>query len=155
MQNILLKTFILLFIVYIIICISLYFFQEKLIFFPTKLDKHFKFTFNQSFEEFNIKTEDGKSLNGLLFKIENPKGVVFYLHGNAGALNTWGEVAKTYTGLQYDVFIPDYRGYGKSDGAITSQAQLFEDAQTAYNTIKERYKEEDIVILGHSLGSGP
>lgn len=88
-------------------------------------------------------------------KIENPKGIVFYLHGNAGALNTWGEVAKTYTGLQYDVFIPDYRGYGKSDGAITSQAQLFEDAQTAYNTIKQRYKEEDIVILGHSLGSGP
>src|SRR3954467_3652503 len=136
MNNILLKALILLLIIYIFICITLYFFQERLIFFPNKLDKQFRFTFNQPFEELNIKTKDGKTLNGLLFLTDTSKGLIFYLHGNAGALNTWGEVAKKYTDLHYDMFMPDYRGYGKSEGSITSQAQLFEDVEATYNAMK-------------------
>ena len=76
------------------ICLVLYFFQEKLIFFPDKLDKNYKFSFNQPFEEVNIKTKGGNVLNGLLFKSDKAKGLIFYLHGNAGSLNSWGEVAK-------------------------------------------------------------
>jgi alpha-beta hydrolase superfamily lysophospholipase len=83
----------------------LYFFQEKLIFFPDKLNKNYQFSFNQPFEEVNIKTKDNKRLHGLLFTAERAKGLVFYLHGNAGALNSWGEVAKRYTSLNYDVYI--------------------------------------------------
>jgi alpha-beta hydrolase superfamily lysophospholipase len=133
----------------------LYFFQEKLIFFPDKLNESYQFSFNQSFEEVNIKTRDNKQLNGLLFIAERAKGLVFYLHGNAGALNSWGEVAKRYTSLNYDVFILDYRGFGKSEGTINSQAQLFEDVQTAYDEMKKKYREETIVVLGYSIGTGP
>jgi alpha-beta hydrolase superfamily lysophospholipase len=133
----------------------LYFFQEKLIFFPDKLNKNYQFSFNQTFEEVNIKTKDNIRLNGLLFTAERAKGLVFYLHGNAGALNSWGEVATRYTSLNYDVFILDYRGYGKSEGTINSQAQLFEDVQTAYDEMKKKYREETIVVLGYSIGTGP
>jgi pimeloyl-ACP methyl ester carboxylesterase len=126
-----------------------------LIFFPDKLSKNFKFHFHQPFEEINVKTKDGKLLNGLLFTTERTKGLVFYLHGNAGALNSWGDVAKCYTDLNYDVFILDYPGYGKSEGSIKSQAQLFACIQSAYNEMKKRYKEERIVILGYSIGTGP
>jgi hypothetical protein len=139
---------------YILICVVLYFIQEKLIFFPDKLDKNYKFLFAQPFEEVDIKTSGGNLLNGLLFKSDSTKGLVFYLHGNAGALNSWGEVGKLYTDLHYDVFILDYPGYGKSGGAINSQTQLFEDVQAAYNEIKKRYKEEQIVVLGYSIGTG-
>ena len=141
-------------VVYILICLLLYFFQEKLIFFPEKLDKDYKFRFDQIFEEFNVTTADKKILSGLLFKADSSKGLIFYLHGNAGALNSWGEAAKTYTNLHYDVFMLDYRGYGKSDGAITSQKQLFQDVQTAYNELKKRYSENKIIVLGYSLGTG-
>jgi hypothetical protein len=139
---------------YILICVVLYFVQEKLIFFPDKLDKNYKFLFAQPFEEVNIKTTDGNLLNGLLFKSDSTKGLVFYLHGNAGALNSWGAVGKRYTDLLYDVFILDYPGYGKSGGAIKSQAQLFTDVQVVYNEMKKRYKEEQIVVLGYSIGTG-
>jgi pimeloyl-ACP methyl ester carboxylesterase len=145
----------LLLILYVLICILLYFFQEKLIFFPDRLSKDFKFHFDQPFEEINVKTKDGKLLNGLLFTTERTKGLVFYLHGNAGALNSWGDVAKCYTDLNYDVFILDYPGYGKSEGSIQSQAQLFASIQIAYDEIKKRYKEERIVVLGYSIGTGP
>jgi pimeloyl-ACP methyl ester carboxylesterase len=153
-KKILLRTLKLLLAFYILICIALYFFQEKLIFFPNKLDKDYKFSFVPPFEEFNIKVHDGNSLNGILFKCASAKGFIFYLHGNAGSLDSWGRVAKRYTDLHYDVFILDYPGYGKSEGAIKSKDQLFADVQSAYSEMKKRYDEKQIVVLGYSIGTG-
>ena len=108
----------------IVIFTLLFMFQEKLIFFPQKLDKNYQFDFEENFEERYINTSDGIALHGLLFKANNSKGLIFYLHGNAGSLSTWGDVAKTYTNLNYDVFLWDYRGYGKSGGNISSETHL-------------------------------
>jgi alpha-beta hydrolase superfamily lysophospholipase len=141
--------------VYVLICVLLFFFQEKIIFFPEKLSRQYKFDFGQPFEEIKIETRDEKRLHGGLFRADSSKGLIFYLHGNAGSLATWGYAAKTYTDLGYDVFIVDYRGFGKSEGIITSQQQFYEDLQIAYDQMKARYPEEKIVILGYSIGTGP
>ncbi len=154
MKRLLKKILTIIITLYIVLCGLIYLFQEKLIFFPQKLGKNYQFEFGQKFEELNIKTTDGKLLNGLLFKTDNSKGLIFYLHGNAGCLSSWGEVAKTYTDLNYDVYIIDYRSYGKSDGQINGQNQLFEDNQTAYNELKKRYSEGKIIVLGYSIGTG-
>ena len=139
---------------YILICILLFLFQEKLIFFPQKLESSYKFTFEQKFEEVSIKTEDNKLLNAILFKADSSKGVIFYLHGNAGSLSSWGDVAMTYTDLNYDVFMLDYPGYGKSEGIINGQNKLFQDIETAYDTLKTKYSENKIIVLGYSIGTG-
>ena len=139
---------------YILVCALLFIFQEKLIFFPDKLDKDHKFDFPQAFEEIRITTDDQKVLHGLLFKADSSKGLIFYLHGNGGALDRWGTVAETYTSLDYDIFILDYRGYGKSEGTIESEAQLFQDAQLAYSEMLKLYPENKIVVLGYSIGTG-
>lgn len=139
---------------YVILCLGLYLFQENLIFFPQKLAENHQFKFANDFEELTCQTSDGTSLNGLLFKSDSSKGLVFYLHGNAGSLASWGNVANAYTTLNYDVFILDYRGYGKSEGEISSQDQLFEDNQMIYNELKKKYQEKDMIILGYSIGTG-
>lgn len=141
--------------IYVLVCGLLYFFQEKLIFHPQPLDPDFEFQFNQPFEEKNIEMADGKKLNGLLFKAKHSKGLIFYLHGNAGSLDSWGYVANVYTDLNYDVFILDYRGYGKSEGSINGQNQLFGDIQTVYDELKKVYAEDRIIVLGYSIGTGP
>ena len=133
----------------------MYFNQEKLIFHPTKLPSDFKFNYKQSFAELTIKEEDGVKLSGLLFRADSSKGLIFYLHGNAGALNTWGNAAKNYTKLGYDMFILDYRGFGKSEGEISSEKQFFSDVQQAYNELKKTYPENKIIIVGYSIGTGP
>ncbi|QHT70096.1 alpha/beta fold hydrolase [Rhodocytophaga rosea] len=138
---------------YIIICVFFYFFQEKLIFYPTQLEKAYQFGFREQFREVNIPTTDGTNLHGLLFKAPASKGLVFYLHGNAGAVSSWGQMAYVYTSLQYDVFILDYRGFGKSEGSIVSEAQFYEDVQTAYDQVKKNYSEQHIIIIGFSIGS--
>lgn len=139
---------------YMLLCIAVYAFQENIIFIPEKLPADYAFQFEQDFEEFNIKTVDDKLINALLFKTNSAKGLIFYLHGNAGSLRSWGRSASAYTSLGYDILMLDYRGYGKSEGSITSQVQLFADNQLVYNHIKKRYEEEKIVILGYSIGSG-
>jgi len=140
---------------YVLICILMFVVQEKVIFFPEKLDRNYRFEFREPFEEIFIPTEDNTKLHALLFRADSTKGLIFYLHGNAGSLEGWGDVAELYTHLQYDVFLLDYRGYGKSEGSIESESQLFEDVQVAYNEMLKRYDEDKIVVLGYSIGTGP
>ena len=140
---------------YGLLCGVLYFKQEKLLFAPTRLPAGYQFHFPGQFEEQSMKAADGTRLHGLLFKAPNAKGLIFYLHGNGGALDSWGEAAATYTALHYDVFLLDYRGYGKSGGTITSQAQLLADVDTVYRQLQPEYPENRTVILGYSLGTGP
>ena len=154
MKKILINSLKIIGVLLIIGVIALHFFQEKLIFFPEKLDKNYVFVFPEKFEELNFKASDGKLLNGVLFKADSTKGLVFYLHGNGGSIKGWGDIATKYTSLHYDLFILDYRGYGKSEGEINSESQIYNDLQMAYDSLKRRYKENQIIIIGYSIGTG-
>ena len=120
----------------------------------TKSRKDFKFHFSGHYKEKSIKASDGVTLNALLFKTDSAKGVIFYLHGNTGDLTKWGKIAKVYTDLHYDLFMIDYRGYGKSEGSIKNEKQLYSDLQTAYDSVRSIYLENKIIILGYSIGTG-
>ena len=137
---------------YILITVLLYFFQEKLIFQPTKLPQEHQFIFSEPFSEFSIHSEDGAVLNALHFKREQPKGVILYFHGNAGDLSRWGEIVTFYAKKEYDIVVMDYRTYGKSSGKLGEQ-ELFADAQLFYNYVLERYPENKVIVFGRSLGA--
>ena len=140
---------------YVLLCAVLYFQQERLLFAPVRLPAGYRFQFPSPFEERWTTASDGTRLHGLLFKAPESKGLLFYLHGNGGALDTWGEVAATYTRLHYDVFMLDYRGYGKSGGRISSQARMLDDVDEVYRALLPGYPESRTVVLGYSLGTGP
>ena len=142
---------------YVIGCGYLYFQQEKIIFHPDKLSRSFKYTFTVPFEEMYITTDDQVKLNSLFFKSQQKesKGLVFFLHGNAGNLNDQGGPAEFYTKLGYDFFVMDYRTFGKSGGEIESEKQFYSDIKLAYSEMKKRYKESSISIFGYSVGTGP
>jgi alpha-beta hydrolase superfamily lysophospholipase len=131
----------------------LYLTQERLILLPTTLPVDYRFQFDQPFEEVWIPVQ-GASLHALRFKQPNPRGVVFFLHGNAGALVTWTTGVDFYRRVNYDLFIIDYRGYGKSTGRIESEAQLHADVRAAWEAIAPRYRDMPIVLFGRSLGTG-
>lgn len=128
--------------------------QEKIIFHPEKLDADYTYNISSDFQEFNIKTGDGVTLNALLFKADSSKGAVIHYHGNSGNISHWEDRTDIYTDLGYDFFIMDYRGFGKSSGTIESESQLFDDAQLVYDTLLTYYKEENIIVEGYSVGSG-
>lgn len=138
---------------YLVVCFGVYWIQEKLIFHPDKLPKDFDFQFNGDFEELYLEMKDGVILHALHFKAKNPKGIVFYVHGNAGSLNDWGGLSDFYLNLDYDLFMFDYRGFGKSDGKISSEKQFFDDVQALYDYVKNLYAESQIIVEGFSIGT--
>ncbi|WP_438969406.1 alpha/beta hydrolase [Nonlabens sp.] len=139
---------------YLLICGLLYFYQESLLFFPEKLEEDFTFEFKNKFIEKDIITSTGNTINTLHFKQENSKGVIFYLHGNGGSLKSVGNVSEHFLPLGYDVFMLDYAGYGKSSNEITNQQEWFEDVQFVYDDLKMNYEEDQIIVIGYSIGTG-
>lgn len=143
---------------YIIACALLYFFQEKMLFHPEPISKSIHYSYDSEFTEAFYEVEKGIKLNTLLFKADSVgsegRNLIFFIHGNGGNLTTLGGVAPSFTSKGYDCFLYDYRGYGKSDGSITSEEDLFSDAQILYNQMKKSYAEKDITIVGYSIGTG-
>jgi alpha-beta hydrolase superfamily lysophospholipase len=137
---------------YVAVFFGLYFLQEKIIFLPETLPQDYTYSFQNNFRELFLNAEDGAKLNALHFKVENPKGVILYFHGNAGDLSRWGIVVQKFVALQYDVLVMDYRTYGKSTGKLSEKA-LNSDAQLFYNYLLINYPEDKIVVYGRSLGT--
>jgi uncharacterized protein len=139
---------------YIVVVALFYFFQETFIFQGTALPREHVYKFDQKFEEHFIPTEDGETINALLFQSQNDssKGLVLYFHGNAGDLQRWGEYAVDFTKLGYDILMMDYRGYGKSTGQPTEK-NLYQDSQIVFEWAKNNISYTKLVIVGRSLGS--
>jgi pimeloyl-ACP methyl ester carboxylesterase len=126
--------------------------QEKLLFAPEVLPRGHAFKLDRDVHELAIDVP-GATLNALHLRLPNPRGVVFYLHGNTGNLERWFVDLDLFRRAHVDLFMLDYRGYGKSSGRIESEAQLRADVRAAWQHIASRYEGKRRVILGRSLGS--
>ncbi len=127
--------------------------QEKLLFAPTVLPADQPLALAGDIHEVAIDVP-GARLSALHLRLPQPKGVVFFLHGNAGSLATWFVNPEYYRRVNFDLFMVDYRGYGKSTGRIESEAQLRADVRAAWETVAAQYAGRKVVIYGRSLGSG-
>ncbi len=134
-----------------------YVFQERLLLFPIPLSQQHQYRFDHgvSFEELFFQPAESVSINALYFTVPNPKGLIFYLHGNASNLQRYGKFAVDFTQQGYNVFMYDYRQFGKSKGTLSEEA-FYADAQWLYDTVRQRYgyAQDQIIIYGRSLGSG-
>lgn len=138
---------------YLIVGLLFYKLQEFFIFHPTKIKDDYQFRFPTHFKELFYNTPNEGLIHGLHFFANHPKGIVLYLHGNAGSLKDWGWLYKEYVPRGYDFLVIDYRTYGKSKGKLTEK-NLFADVQYVYDSLKTQFKEQGIIIHGRSIGTG-
>ena len=137
---------------YVVIVAFVYFRQEKLIFSTVPLSPDHQFSIPDALE---VKVPvTGAQLSAVHLRLPNPKGVVFFLHGNSGNLQTWLTGVDFYRRVNYDLFMIDYRGYGKSSGRIESEAQLHDDMRVAWSKVAPLYAGKKLVVYGRSLGTG-
>ncbi len=139
--------------VYALLIAALAWGQERLLFQPQKLPADYRHEQAADVQEVNVDVP-GARLNALHLRLPHPDGVVFFLHGNGGSLANWFVNTDDYRRLNFDLFMIDYRGYGKSTGRIASQAQLQADVRAAWDGIAPLYAGKRRVVYGRSLGTG-
>ncbi len=138
---------------YLGLLVALWLAQEKLLFHPRTLPADHRFNAGVDVHEVFIDVPSAR-LNALHLRLPNPDGVVFYLHGNAGHLQSWFVNTDLYRRANLDLFMLDYRGFGKSSGRIESEAQLQADVRAAWDHVAAMYEGRHRVFVGRSLGTG-
>lgn len=136
--------------------------QEKLLLLGKKIKPQWKPVIDYKYEEIYFPLKIGKkiiSLHGVVYKAKHEsKGLIIYYHGNKGNMDTVAFNGLTYLSNDFDLAMLDYRGYGKSEGAIGTPEELLNDATFFYDEILKiyPYKKENkkIIIVGKSLGTG-
>lgn len=103
----------------------------------------------------NFNSEDGVKLHGWYFhnpSFKNkPKATLVFFHGNAENITTHFGSLYWLLDFNYDYFIFDYRGYGKSEGSPTQQGTFY-DGKAAVRYIYERNNNIPLIIFGQSIG---
>jgi uncharacterized protein len=140
-------------VVYSTVLLLMWWGQESLLFHPQPLPASHRFQSGADVHETWVAVP-GARLHALHLRLPAPDGVVFFLHGNAGNLQGWFSDAHFYRRANFDLFMIDYRGFGKSSGRIESQAQLQADVMAAWQQVAPTYAGRKRVVLGQSLGSG-
>lgn len=117
----------------------------------TTVPEDYQYQTDHPHQERFIEVEEGR-LNALYFPRDSAKGVVLYFHGNRRSVERWSRVADQFLSRGYAVFLPDYRGYGKSTGTL-SEERFYRDALACYQELRKTWADSSIVIYGRSLGS--
>ena len=107
-------------------------------------------------EEAHFRSKDGTQLHGWFFEAPEPRATILYCHGNGDCVGFLGDYAASMRdrfGVQ--MFIFDYRGYGKSDGSPHEKGVL-QDGEAARDWLCERTgkRPEELLLMGRSLGGG-
>ncbi|KAK7316142.1 hypothetical protein VNO77_34913 [Canavalia gladiata] len=115
------------------------------------------FPHRENVEILKLPTRRGTEIIAIYVRHPMASSTLLYSHGNA-----------TDLGLMYDIFIQlsihlrvnligyDYSGYGQSSGKPSEQ-NTYADIEAVYKCLEESYgtKQEDIILYGQSVGSGP
>lgn len=138
---------------YALVLAFLWWRQESLLFYPVPLPADHPLATATDIHERAVEVP-GARLSVLHLQRPDAKGVVFFLHGNAGNLQGWFSNADFYRDAGFDLVMPDYRGFGKSTGTISSAQQLREDVRAVWAQFAPQYRGRKVVLYGRSLGTG-
>ena len=136
----------------VLLLASLVLMEGRFLYFPVRSLAATPESFGLRADELFVQTEDGVRLHGWWIKGVGGRALLFF-HGNAGNIGDRLERAQILNErLGLDVFLVDYRGYGRSEGE-PSEEGLYRDARAIHARALERFRPNQIVLFGESLGS--
>lgn len=110
---------------------------------------------NLNYTDFKIPVEKD-TITGILIKpnTKKIKATVLFFHGAGGNVSTYTFMTKPLSEAGYQIYMVDFRGYGKSTGTpshqnVESDAQKFLEYAMSF----KQTKRKPIIVYGASLGS--
>ncbi|NLC24268.1 MAG: alpha/beta fold hydrolase [Oxalobacter sp.] len=131
----------------------------KRIFYPDNIPATTPEKFGLDYETVYFNSEDGTRLSGWFLPaatVSSPKdakGTVIHMHSNSGNISSHWHFTGWLPDQGYNVFVFDYRGFGKSFGTAEPKG-ILEDAVAAITYVRSRtdIDTSKIFIYGQSLG---
>lgn len=137
------------------------FIEKRLIFYPDRGNHSLTpDVYGLEYDDVTFRTEDGLNLNGWFVPGKKSSSdedlhTLLWFHGNAGNINQRLENIKMlHDRVPVNVFIIDYRQYGKSEGKVSEQGTYIDaGAALTYLHSRKDINHEKIIFFGRSLGS--
>ncbi|KAJ3695555.1 hypothetical protein LUZ60_000932 [Juncus effusus] len=104
-----------------------------------------------------LSTRAGTKVAAAFLRHPSAKLTLLYSHGNAADLGQMLELlSELRSHLKINVMCYDYSGYGASTGKPT-EYNTYYDIEAVIECLKKEYgiRQEDIILYGQSVGSGP
>lgn len=141
---------------YVLLALMLFLFQDRMVFLSNLPGRALTATPRDAgfdYEDVTLETSDGLKLHGWYVPTALARGVVLFLHGNAGNISHRLDSIAIFRELGLDTLIIDYRGYGQSQGK-PSERGTYLDAEAAWHYLVSNrgVAAERIIVFGRSLG---
>lgn len=128
---------------------------NRLFFYPTRIEYRTPENIPAPVRDIYFNSPDGTRLHGWFISCttSNALGTVVHFHGNAQNLTAHSSFVDWLPDAGFNVFLFDYRGYGRSDGSPSRQ-NMFEDGIAALQEVRTLpgVDTNRIFILGQSIG---
>ncbi len=106
-----------------------------------------------TYNNIDFESSDGTSLHGWWLPANGKaKATILFLHGNAENISTHIGSVYWLPAAGYNVFLFDYRGYGKSEGKADIDG-IMSDAEAALSTAVNLAGNKPIIVYGQSIGA--
>lgn len=141
--------------IYALLCLAVYVFQSRLVYFPVRALAATPAAVGLRYEDVRLESTSGNTLHGWYVPGTENARTILFLHGNAGNISDRLDSLEVFNRLGLNVLIIDYSGYGDSTGRPSEQ-QTYDDAMTAWRhlTVTRGLPPGRIVVFGRSLGGG-
>lgn len=144
-------------IAYLSVALLLWWRQSRFIFYPSETITQTPADLQMSYQDIWLEIKDEERIHGWWIpassQTDSP-GVILYLHGNGINVGANVNHANRFHRMGFSVFLFDYRGYGRSEGAFPTENSVYQDAKRAWQYLVEERQipPEQIYLYGHSLG---
>jgi fermentation-respiration switch protein FrsA (DUF1100 family) len=134
--------------------------ENELVFAAERSRQDLLTTFPADAERVAVPVPNSVDLAGLVFRADGAADTGFWvlqLHGNADSAFAAGQVGRCEALRRsgFNVLVIDYRGFGLTPGNASEQG-MYDDTEAAYQALLALgVPPNRIILLGHSLGSGP
>ena len=137
--------------IYIIICLFIYFYQRNLLYHPSENNYLDEGPLTHKIQKISVNSKNDL-VGWYFFKNKNFKTILFF-HGNAGKLDNRIYKLNEFEKMDVNYLIFAYRGFSGNKGK-PSESGLYEDALAAKKWLNSKeIEDKNIILYGESLGT--
>jgi fermentation-respiration switch protein FrsA (DUF1100 family) len=129
--------------------------EDRFIFHPDHVTDRDPSHIGLRFEDVFFTTQDDIRLHGWFIPHQGAGATLVWFHGNAGNISDrLLNIKLLHDRIKINIFIFDYRGYGRSEGTISEKGTYFDgEAAIKYLLGRDDAAARRLILFGRSLGA--